>query len=137
MITSSTYAYQWESNLLNLSKSNQYTFCDLEGVEVIIDDILVHSTTLKVHNEKLKKVLELCRERNLKLNGAKTKLLQDETSYIAHCITKDGVKIAEDKVKGIKEMLEKQKFKRCSYDYLYVQVLPESVIHYKTTPRSD
>ena len=82
------------------------TFSDLEGVEVIMDDILLHGPTLEVHNERLKKVLERCRERNLKLNRAKTKLCRDEVSYIGHCLTKDGVKIAEDKVKAVEEMPE-------------------------------
>ena len=82
------------------------TFSDLDGVEVIMDDILLHGPILKVHNKSLKKVLEICQERNLKLNRAKTKLCRDEVSYIGHCLTKDGVKIAEDKVKAVEEMPE-------------------------------
>ena len=46
-------------------------FGSIEGVEAVVDDLLIHGTTLKEHNERLKKVLEKLREINLNLNKSK------------------------------------------------------------------
>jgi transposase InsO family protein len=81
-------------------------FQDLEGVEIIMDDILVHGDTREKHDQRLEKVLQRCRERNLKLNPQKTKLRQEEVVYIGHKLTKDGVKIDDQKVKAVLEMPE-------------------------------
>ena len=43
-------------------------FADIKGVEIIMDDILIHAPTLEVHNQRLDHVLKQCREQNLKLN---------------------------------------------------------------------
>ncbi|KAI0211727.1 hypothetical protein LSAT2_003403, partial [Lamellibrachia satsuma] len=40
----------------------------LAGVEVIMDDILIHAPTTEMHNTRLQQVLQRCRDRNLKLN---------------------------------------------------------------------
>lgn len=39
---------------------------DIEGAEVIIDDILILGATIQEHDERLKKVLERARQYNLK-----------------------------------------------------------------------
>ena len=81
-------------------------FQDCEGVEVIMDDILVHAPTLELHNARLQQVLERCRERNLKLNLSKTRLCSEDVEYIGHRLTKDGVKIGESKVAAVVNMPE-------------------------------
>ena len=63
-------------------------FSDLE-VEVVMDDLLVHGPTVEIHNERLGKVLQRYREKNLKLNPRKTRLCQEEVTYIGHRLTKD------------------------------------------------
>ncbi len=47
------------------------TFEDLEGVEVIVDDILVWGENEQQHDERLEKAMQRIRERNIKLNPAK------------------------------------------------------------------
>ena len=76
-------------------------FNDLEGVEIIMDDILVHAPTMKLHNQRLEKVLLRCHEKNLKLNPRKTKLCAPEVEYVGHKLTAEGVKISEEKVKTV------------------------------------
>lgn len=44
------------------------TFEDLEGVEVIVDDILIWGENEQQHDKRLEKVLQCIRERNIKLN---------------------------------------------------------------------
>ena len=81
-------------------------FCDLEGVEIIMDDILIHAPTIELHNQRLEQVLQRCRDRNLKLNPKKTKLCAPEVEYVGHVLTQDGVKVSQEKVKAVVEMPE-------------------------------
>ena len=53
-------------------------FEDSEGVEVVVDDLLIWGETEVEHDERLRKVLERARQRNLKLNKAKSQLKLDE-----------------------------------------------------------
>ena len=41
---------------------------DIEGVQVIIDDILIHGRTMKEHDKRLKETLKLIEESGIKLN---------------------------------------------------------------------
>ena len=47
-------------------------FSGIEGVEVIVDDLLVWAENKQQHDERLKQVLESARQKNLKLNKAKS-----------------------------------------------------------------
>ena len=49
-------------------------FGHLEGVEVVVDDLLVHGKTPEEHNKRLIKVLEVARKNNIKLNKESAKL---------------------------------------------------------------
>lgn len=81
-------------------------FSDIEGVEIVMDDILVHGPSAEIHDQRLKQVLARCKERNLKLNPKKTKLRAEEVTYIGHKLSKDGVKIDDEKVKAVLQMPE-------------------------------
>ena len=52
----------------------QLALSDCEGVANISDDIIVHGKTTKEHDERLKRVLEKLKEKNLTLNAEKCKL---------------------------------------------------------------
>ncbi|CAB4027043.1 Hypothetical predicted protein [Paramuricea clavata] len=77
---------------------------DIEGVAVIVDDILVWGTTVEEHNRRLQNPLQRARELNLKLNKEKSKIQTSELSYIGHLLTRDGVKPDPQKVNAIKEI---------------------------------
>ena len=77
---------------------------DIEGVAVIVDDILVWGTTVEEHNRRLQNALQRARELNLKLNKEKSKIQTSELSYIGHLLTRDGVKPDPQKVNAIKEI---------------------------------
>ena len=49
-------------------------FADIDGVEIVVDDILIHGASLSEHNIQLRKVLERARKCNLKLNSKKCKI---------------------------------------------------------------
>ena len=79
-------------------------FQDIQGCEVIVDDLLVWGTTEEEHDQNLIKVLERAREVNLKLNKKKTRIRVKEVTYIGHTLTADGLKPDTKKVEAIVKM---------------------------------
>jgi hypothetical protein len=79
-------------------------FGGLEGVEVVVDDILVHGQTLGEHNTRLKSVLDKARAINLKLNKDKCDMAKPEVSYVGHTLTGEGLKPTKQRVKSIVNM---------------------------------
>ncbi len=59
-------------------------FEDLQGVEVMVDDILVWGTNQKEHDERLKKVLQRAKQRNLKQNKEKSQISLNKIHYFGH-----------------------------------------------------
>ena len=87
-------------------------FGDIEGVEVVVDDLLIWTETEAEHDERLRKVLEQACQRNLKLNKEKNQIKQTSwtktciqgawyTKYTGHILNKDGLKPDPKKVKAI------------------------------------
>ena len=79
-------------------------FEGIEGVEIVVDDILVHGSTMSIHNQRVKQVLDRCREITLKLNRSKCRIGMSEVNYVGHRITGDGLKPTEERVKAIVDM---------------------------------
>ncbi|KAK3744055.1 hypothetical protein QZH41_000989 [Actinostola sp. cb2023] len=82
----------------------------LEGVLDITDDILIYgvgSTDDQAnadHDQKLRALLQRCRERGIALNKDKVKLRRKEVTFMGHVFTSNGLKIDPDKVKAIVNM---------------------------------
>ena len=74
-----------------------HLFQDIEGVEVIVDDLVVWG-------EDVEQVLDRCRERNLKLNKEKCHFRVSEVHYVGHVLSADGVKPDPQKVEAIVAM---------------------------------
>jgi hypothetical protein len=81
-------------------------FSDLDGVEIVVDDILVHGRTWSEHNQRLVKVLERARKLNLTLNMEKSHIGLKEVNYVGHKLTGDGLRPTEDRVKAIQNLRE-------------------------------
>ena len=79
-------------------------FEDIDGVEVVVDDILVWGATEAEHDAGLIKVLDRARLRNLKLNKAKCQFKKQEITYLGHVLTKDGLKPDPKKTQAINDM---------------------------------
>ncbi|KAK3752981.1 hypothetical protein QZH41_016289 [Actinostola sp. cb2023] len=82
----------------------------LEGLLDITDDILIYgvgSTDDQAnadHDQKLRSLLQRCRERGIALNKDKVKLRRKEVTFMGHVFTSNGLKIDPDKVKAIVNM---------------------------------
>ena len=81
-------------------------FSNLEGVEIVVDDILVHGRTQEEHHERLKKVLEKARSIGLKLNKDKSHFGLNEVNYVGHKLTGEGLRPSEERIKAITNMKE-------------------------------
>ena len=54
---------------------------DIEGVEVYIDDLLIHAQTQELHDKRLKQVLQRCREAGITLNKDKSVFSQHKVNF--------------------------------------------------------
>ena len=79
-------------------------FEDIEGVEAVVDDILVWGTNEAEYDSRLIKVLDRARLRNLKLNKTKCQFKKQEIAYLGHVLAKDGLKPDPKKTQAISEM---------------------------------
>ena len=78
-----------------------HLFQDIEGVEVIVDDLVVWGEDAEQHDVRLRQVLDRCRECNLKLNREKCHFRVSEVHYVGHVLSADGVKPDPQKVEAI------------------------------------
>ena len=79
-------------------------FKDLSGIEVIIDDLLIHAPTKEEHDRRLYAVMTKIRQAGLKLNRSKAKYAQGEVEYFGHYITQDGYRPHPSKIKDLLAM---------------------------------
>ena len=70
-----------------------------------IDDVVVFSRDESEHFDKLSRVFSKLREHNLKLKPSKCKLLQEEITYLGHCISAQGVRKDPEKTSKVTEWL--------------------------------
>ncbi len=78
----------------------------LDGVQCTADDILVWGEDASQRNQRLRAVLDRCRERNLKLNREKCKTQRTQLTYVGHFLTADGLQPDPEKVRAVQQMPE-------------------------------
>lgn len=77
---------------------------ELTGVEVYIDDIICYGVDQKDHDEKLRKLLEKCRELGLRLNKSKCYFGKESVKFLGHEISSSGLTAQSDKIRAVTEM---------------------------------
>lgn len=70
---------------------------------VYLDDIIIYSTSLQEHVERLKSIFDRLRKSNFKIQLDKSEFLQKSVQYLGHVITPTGVKPNPDKIIAIKK----------------------------------
>ena len=71
------------------------------GVEVIMDDILVHGHSIEEHDARLDAVIRIINDSGLKLNPRKCVFRQTELTYFGHLTGGDGIKPNPDRVEAL------------------------------------
>lgn len=63
-----------------------------------MDDLICHSPTIHKDISRLRQILKLLRNVNLKIQPDKCQFLRKEDAQLAHIIIKDGIKLNTTKV---------------------------------------
>ena len=74
-------------------------------VIVFIDDILIYSKSRKEHEEHLRIVLEVLREKRLYAKFSKCEFWLYSVSFLGHVVSKDGVMVDPSKIEAVKNFL--------------------------------
>ncbi|XP_020961299.1 uncharacterized protein LOC107647278 [Arachis ipaensis] len=72
-------------------------------VVVFIDDILVYSKTAKEHEEHLRIVLQILKERKLYAKLSKCEFWKEEVKFLGHVVSKGGISVDPSKVEAVME----------------------------------
>lgn len=78
----------------------------IPGVEIYLDDVLIHAPDMQEHNVRLKLVLQRCKELGLTLNPDKCVYAQEKLSFLGHELSAKGVRPACSKVETVQNMTE-------------------------------
>jgi len=73
----------------------------MKGVDVLLDDIIIHTADVKSHLQLLEEVFKKLREKNLRLKMSKCHLLQDSIKYLGYIISGKGREVDPEKTKAI------------------------------------
>ena len=82
----------------------------LDGIAICADDIIIYGcgedqeSAEKDHDEKFRKLLDRCLEKNLKLNRSKINFKKKEVKFLGHIVTNQGLKPDPEKIRAIQEM---------------------------------
>lgn len=75
---------------------------NLKQALVFLDDLIVFSSTLEEHEERLMRVLNQLKEFGLKLSPGKCKFFQTSVKYLGHIVSEKGIETDPDKVAALK-----------------------------------
>ncbi|XP_061190068.1 uncharacterized protein K02A2.6-like [Saccostrea echinata] len=73
----------------------------LNGVQCILDDMVITGRNDAEHLENLRHVLQRLEEYNLRANKSKCQFFQDQIEYCGHLIDKQGLHKTKDKIKAV------------------------------------
>ena len=79
-------------------------FGDLEGVEIVVDDILVWGENETQHDARVKALLARVKASGLKLNAKKSVMRSDKVEYVGHVISSEGVSPSPARVDSVLQM---------------------------------
>ena len=85
-------------------KKNEALFGDIDGVEIIFDDIIVAAESEVEHGTIMRKLLQRAREANVKFNEAKLQFKVSEVKYMGNIVSESGLKPDDEKIRVILEM---------------------------------
>ena len=85
-------------------KKNEVLFGDIDGVEVIFDDIIVAAWDEKEHDEIMAKLVERTKSENVKFNPEKLQYKVKEVKYMGNIVSESGLKPDSEKIRAIVDM---------------------------------
>ena len=85
-------------------KKNEALFGDIDGVEVIFDDIIVAAQDEQEYDKIMKKLLEKAKVKNVKFKPDKLQYKIKEVKYMGNIVSESGLKPDSEKVRAILDM---------------------------------
>ena len=85
-------------------KKNEALFGDIDGVEIIFDDIIITAESELEHDTMVRKLLQRAREANVKFNEAKLQFKVSKVKYMGNIVFESGLKPDDAKIRTILEM---------------------------------
>ncbi|KAK2717700.1 hypothetical protein QYM36_006471 [Artemia franciscana] len=79
-------------------------FEGLEGIRILVDDILVYGKNREEHDQRLSAVLRRARKKGIRFNSEKCEFSKDKVKYFGHIISRDGIKPDPEKIRAIQDM---------------------------------
>ena len=77
---------------------------DIEGTDCFIDDIVIGGATPDEHDQRLRQILDRCRENGLKLNQSNCFFRRTEVKYFGHILTGQGIRADVNKLRAVVSM---------------------------------
>ncbi|XP_063918115.1 uncharacterized protein K02A2.6-like [Zophobas morio] len=74
----------------------------LHGVEIYVDDFLIHGKTLEEHNRNLLELLKRLENSGITVNKDKCKIAQKKLEFMGHEISEEGVRPLRSRIETIK-----------------------------------
>ena len=82
----------------------EQVFEGIQGIKVIMDDIITYGSNQEEHDTRLRDVLERARDNNLRLKKSKCHIQNEEVKFHGHVFTRDGLKPDPEKVRAVVDM---------------------------------
>ncbi|MCP4457337.1 MAG: RNA-directed DNA polymerase, partial [Cytophagales bacterium] len=105
--------YQFARMVMGM-KSSSAKFCRMmqiliaglppEHIAYFIDDLILLSRDVKSHIQLLEMLFERLKQGNLKLTPKKCQFLREEVTYVGVTLTRDGLKINDERIECIKKL---------------------------------
>ena len=117
-LTAFTYddkRYQWARLVMGqTSSSSQFARCmaqlfanvPFNALISYLDDILVGSKTVEEHLKRLRFIFERLSWGNLRVSPRKCQIMTSEVKFLGHRISRQGLRIDEDRIKAVHELAE-------------------------------
>ena len=81
-----------------MQKRNEQTFSDIVGVHIIVDDMIIAASDEIEHDEIVRKVMQMARDKNIRFNKGK---VQFKVSGMGHIAGADGLSVDPANVEAI------------------------------------
>ena len=87
-----------------MQKRNEEAFADMQGVNVIADDLIIAAENETEHDAIIHKMLQRARKENVVFNATKIQYKVTTVAYIGNIVTKDGMRPDPAKVEAVINM---------------------------------
>ena len=79
----------------------EQVFEGIQGIRVIMDDIITYGSNQEEHDTRLRDVLVRARDNNLRLKKSKCHIEKEEVKFHGHVFTREGLKTDPEKVRAV------------------------------------